>query len=103
MATETGYEHVVLDLDGTPMIAGTSMKVKELIAERYAWGWSPEELLVNHPQLTLGQIFSALAYYADHQAELDQALEADLQFTDRMRRQGSPSPLTVRLRDARRR
>ena len=53
MVTETRYEHVVLDAHGTPIIAGSSMKVKELIAERFAWGWSPEELLVNHPDLTL--------------------------------------------------
>jgi hypothetical protein len=77
--------------------------VKELIAERFAWGWSPEELLVNHPDLTLGQIFSALAYYADHQAEIDQALENDLQFVDQMRRHGAGSSLMLRLRQARRR
>lgn len=102
MATETRYEHVVLDADGTPMISGTSMKVQELIAERFAWGWSPEELLVNHPHLTLGQIFSALAYYADHQAEIDQALENDLQFADEMRRHRGASSLMLRLKQARR-
>ena len=101
MLTETRYEHVVLDGHGTPIIAGTSMKVKELITERFAWGWSPEELLVNHPGLTLGQIFSALAYYADHQGEIDGTLEEDLQFVDHMRRQDGPSPLTLRLRHAR--
>ena len=36
MATETRYEHVVLDGYGTPIIAGTSMKVKELISGRGA-------------------------------------------------------------------
>jgi uncharacterized protein (DUF433 family) len=102
MTTETRYEHVVLLADGTPIIGGTSMKVKELIAERFAWGWSPEELLVNHPDLTLGQIFSALAYSADHQAEIDQALENDLQFVDQMRRHGAGSSLMLRLRQARR-
>ena len=101
MRIETRYEHVVLDGHGTPIIAGTSMKVKELIAERFAWGWSPEELLVNHPGLTLGQIFSALAYYADHQGEIDRALEEDLQFVDHLRRQDAPSPLTLRLRNSR--
>ena len=101
MPTEPRYEHIVLDGHGTPIIVGTSMKVKELIAERFAWGWSPEELLVNHPGLTLGQIFSALAYYADHQGEIDRALEEDLQFVDQMRRQDGPSPLTLRLRNAR--
>ena len=92
MLVETRYEHVVLDEEGTPTIAGTTMKVKELVAERLAWGWSPEELLINHPYLTLGQIFSALAYYADHQAEIEQAIEADLDYMDRLRRETGPSP-----------
>jgi len=41
MAVETRYEHVVLDQQGTPIIVGATMKVKELVAERLAWGWSP--------------------------------------------------------------
>ncbi len=98
MFIETRYEHVVLDEQGTPVIAGTTMKVKELVAERLAWGWSPEELLVNHPYLTLGQIFSALAYYADHQTEIDQAIRADVQLMDELRQQAKPSPLVVRLK-----
>lgn len=53
MTLETRYEHVVLDENGVPTIAGTSIKVRELVAERLAWGWSPEELLVNHLHLTL--------------------------------------------------
>ena len=98
MLTETRYEHVVLDEQGTPLIVGTTMKVKELVAERRAWGWSAEELLINHPGLTLGQIYSALAYYADHAAEIDQAIEEDLQDADILRGQAQPSPLEVRLR-----
>ncbi|MCG8350539.1 MAG: DUF433 domain-containing protein [Chloroflexales bacterium] len=69
---ETRYEHIVLDDAGVPNIAGTTMKVIELVLERSAYGWSPEELHFQHPYLSLGQIHSALAYYWDHQDELDQ-------------------------------
>ncbi len=98
MLVETRYEHVALDDKGTPVIVGTTMKVKELVAERLAWGWSPEEILINHPYLTLGQIFSALAYYSDHQAEIDQAIEADVQYADQLRQKARPSPLLYRLK-----
>ncbi len=98
MLTETRYEHVVLDEHQVPMIAGTTMKVRELAAERLAWGWSPEELLLNHPYLTLGQVFSALAYYADHQAEIDESIAADIALTDELRSGGQLSPLAIRLR-----
>lgn len=97
MSVDTRYEHVVLNEDGIPSIAGTTMKVKELVAERLAWGWSPEELLINHPDLTLGQIFSALAYYADHQDEIEAAVEADDRLAEELRRQTEPSPLVIRL------
>jgi uncharacterized protein (DUF433 family) len=89
---------VVLDEQRAPIIAGTTMKVKELVAERRAWGWSAEELLINHPGLTLGQIFSALAYYADHVAEIDQSIEEDVRYADKFRRETEPSPLEIRLR-----
>ncbi len=98
MLVETRYEHIVLDDKGTPTIAGTDMKVRELVSERLAWGWSPEELLLNHPYLTMGKIFSALAFYADHQSEIDQAIEADLQLAEELRQKSQASPLAMRLK-----
>jgi uncharacterized protein (DUF433 family) len=68
---ETRYEHIVLSDTGIPLIAGTTMKVIELVREQQAYGWSPEELYFQHPYLSLGKIYSALAYYWDHKAELD--------------------------------
>ncbi len=98
MLVETRYEHIVLDDKGTPTIAGTTMKVRELVAERLAWGWSPEELLLNHAYLTMGKIFSALAFYADHQAEMDRAIEADVQLAEELRQKSQTSPLAIRLK-----
>jgi len=98
MFVETRYEHVALDEKGVPFIVGTTMKAKELAAERLAWGWSPEELLINHPYLTLGQIFSALAYYSDHQLEIDKDIEADIRRISELRTQAKPSPLVARLK-----
>ncbi len=98
MPLETRYEHIVLDDSQQPMLAGTTMKVKELVAERLAWGWSAEELLINHPDLTLGKIYSALAYYADHQDEIDAAIDADMALSDHLRQITEPSPLVARLK-----
>ena len=95
---ETQYEHILVDEDQVPIIAGTNMKVIELVLERTAYGWSPEELFFQHPYLTLGQIYSALAYYWDHQEELDRNIEQRLQFVDRVQRAINPSPLAARLK-----
>ena len=96
--SETRYEHVVLDEAGNPMIVGTTMKVVELVLETVAHGWSPAELHFQHPYLTLGQIHSALAYYWDHQEELDRDIERRHEFARRMRDAAGPSPLLARLR-----
>jgi uncharacterized protein (DUF433 family) len=95
---ETRYEHIVLDDNNVPMITGTTMKVIELVLDRIAYGWSPEELHFQHPYLTMGQIYSALAYYADHQEELDADIQRRLEFVDQMQRTSTPPPLVERLR-----
>jgi uncharacterized protein (DUF433 family) len=94
----TRYEYIAIGEDGVPTIAGTTMKVVELIVERMAYGWSPEELHFQHPYLTLSQIHSALAYYWDHADELDRDIERRLQFVEQVRQTSRPSPLIARLK-----
>jgi uncharacterized protein (DUF433 family) len=77
---ETQYKHIV-DQDGVPMIADTTMKVVELITSYLAYGWSAEEMHLQYPYLSLGQIHSALAYYWDHREEV----EADRRMYPRFR------------------
>lgn len=74
-----------------PVITGTTMKVIELVQEYLAHGWSPEELHFQHPYLTLGQIYSALAYYWDHKEELDLDIERRLDLVARLRRASAPA------------
>ena len=82
----TRYEHIILDEAKVPTITGTRTKVIELVLDSRAYGWSPEELYYQHPHLTLGQIHSALAYYWDHQEELDRDIERRLQIVDQLQR-----------------
>lgn len=98
MPSETRYEHIRLDENQVPTIAGTTMKVVELVLDHLAYGWSPEELHFQHPYLSMGQIYSALAYYWDHKAELDQDLERRLQFIDQVQQTTKPTPLAERLK-----
>lgn len=95
---EVRYQHVILNEAQVPIIAGTNMKVVELVLEKVAYGWSPEELHFQHPYLTLGQIHSALAYYWDHQEELDQDIERRLEFVDGVQHSMARSPLVARLK-----
>ncbi|HHT9124847.1 MAG TPA: DUF433 domain-containing protein [Candidatus Brocadiia bacterium] len=94
----TGYEHIVIGEDGVPIISGTTMKVVELVTEKIAYGWSPEELHFQHPYLTMGQIHSALAYYCDHAEELDKDIERRLKHVEQLRQTVKQSPLAARLK-----
>ncbi len=96
--TTTRYEHIVLDERGVPRIAGTRLRAIDLVEAKQANGWTPEQLHEQHPELTLGQIYSALAYYWDHQAELDAAIADRRQELAHLQRQTQPSRLVERLR-----
>lgn len=94
----TQYQHIALNDDLVPIIVGTTMKVVELVLAKNAYGWSPEELHFQYPHLTLGQIYSALAYYWDHRDGLDRDLEKRLQKVDRLQREIPPPPLVERFK-----
>src|SRR6187402_2349162 len=96
--SETRYEHIVLQDGGVPWIANTTMKVVELVTAQQVHGWSPEELAFQFPYLTLGQIHSALAYYWDHQAELDEEMARRLALADDLRVRGPVAPVVARFR-----
>lgn len=98
MTQATAYEHVVINESGVPLIAGTTVKVIELVLDTIAYGWSPDELQFQHPHLTLGQIHSALAYYWDHKNDLDRDIERRMQRVEEIRRAVGPSPLVARLK-----
>ncbi len=96
--TATRYEHIVLDERDVPRIAGTTLRAIDLVEAKRANGWTPEQLHEQHPELTLGQIYSALAYYWDHQEELDAVSTARRQEIEQLKCTTRPSRLIERLR-----
>lgn len=94
----TAYPYITIDDNGAPCIAGTTMKLVELILDRIAYGWSPEELHFQHPYLSMGQIHSALAYSWDHNQAVDQNIERRLALVNSSERDLQPSRLNERLR-----
>lgn len=99
MLAETRYEHIVLDDSRVPVISGTTMKVTELVLAQAAYGWSAEELHIQFSYLTLGQIYSALAYYWDHREEMDGDIEIRLENVNQIQKYTSVSPLINRLKN----
>src|SRR5438132_10626850 len=95
---ETRYEHIGLDEHGIPRIGGTSLKVIDLVEAKAANNWTPEELSEQHPELTPGEIYSALAYYWDHKAELDADMARREREVEQLRQAAPPSPFVERMR-----
>ncbi len=94
----TSYEHVGLNKEEVLVMLGLTMKVVEYILPHFAYGWIPGELHFQFPHLTMLQIHSALAYYWDHQEELDKDIENRLLAVDQYRQSSGESPLVARLK-----
>lgn len=63
-------------IGGRPRIAGRRIGVHLIVLEHVRFG-KPIERLANSYDLTPAQIHAALAYYYDHQEEIERLLEAD--------------------------
>lgn len=98
--TIANIPHIAVDDKGIARIAGKHTRVIDIILDRRANSWGPEQIQHQHPQLSLAQIYAAFAYYYDHQAEIDKAIERELHDIDNFRAQTGPSPVAKRLRDA---
>ena len=74
---QTEHVYVVTDdriLSGEPIIVSTRTPVRAIV-ELWRQGIAPEEIPAHLPHLTLAQVFDALSYYSDHQAEINQYIE----------------------------
>lgn len=98
LSAPTLYQHIQINPDGLAYIAGTTMKVIELIEAHLVYGWSPEELHFQHPYLTMGQIYNALAYYWDHKERLDAEMTSRYEWSEKLRHDAPPSPVVAKLR-----
>jgi uncharacterized protein (DUF433 family) len=61
---------------GRPSIAGRAITVSDLIAGYLYKKYTPEDL-AQHYDLTLGQVYAALAYYYAHKNETDAEMQHD--------------------------
>jgi uncharacterized protein (DUF433 family) len=68
--------------DGEPRayIVGSRIRVQDIVSDHERHGMSPEQIVREHPHLTLAQVHAALAYYFDHREEVLQQLKADEEF-----------------------
>jgi uncharacterized protein (DUF433 family) len=90
--------HIVVDERGVARLAGSRSRVVDLVLDRRAYGWTPEQIREQYPHLSLAQIHAAFSYYYAHQAEFDTEIERRLREVDELRAQAGESPVAKRLR-----
>lgn len=91
--------HIWIDAEDRAWIDDTKVKVVEVALDHLAYGWSAEEIHTQHPHLSLPQVYAALAYYYDHQAEFDRQIEMGHARAEKLASEAAGSPLRRRLRE----
>ncbi len=69
----TSYRYIVRRAgvrSGYPIVEGTRVGVHDVVAMIKS-GASVDEVVASFPRLTRAQVYECLAYYEDHQSELD--------------------------------
>lgn len=77
---------------GKPRIAGHRIKVQHIVIWHERMGLSPDEIVSQHPGITLADVHAALAYYHDHREEIEASIREDEDFVEKLRA-GAPSIL----------
>ena len=88
--------HIVLDDQSRAWVDDTNVKVIEIVLDHLAYGWNAETIHENHPHLSLAQVYAALAWYYDHQTEMDADIERQEQHLRELRTATAPSALQRR-------
>ena len=74
------------------------IRVAQIAMDYLAHGWSVDEMCHQHPYLTLAEAHAAMAYYFDHQADVDREINEEINEVERDRSQSRRSAIYLRLR-----
>ena len=85
---------------GKPRIAGHRITVQNIVIWHERMGKTADEIATEY-DLTLADVYAALAYYFDHRPEIDREMEESEAFVEALR-QNIPSKLALKLGDPKR-
>lgn len=91
-------EHVEITpgtVGGKPRISGRRITVQNIVIWHERMGKSVDEVAAEY-DLTLADVYAALAYYFDHRDEIDKSIREGESFAEELRR-NTPSKLARKL------
>ncbi|MGO8750844.1 MAG: DUF433 domain-containing protein [Thermoguttaceae bacterium] len=98
MRTKTLDQHIEITpgvAGGKPRIAGHRITVQNIAVWHERLGKTADDIADEH-DLTLSEVYAALAYYFDHREEIDRSLEEGEAFVEAIRN-ATPSKLKAKL------
>jgi uncharacterized protein (DUF433 family) len=78
---------------GKPRIDGHRIKVAQIAILYEQIGISPDEIVTELPTISLAQVHAALAYYYDHEREIDSDIDEGNRFIEELKAKSPPSKL----------
>ena len=102
MSSKTLDDHIELTPDtagGKPRIRGRRIRVQDIAIWHERLGKSADEIAAEY-DLTLADVYAALAYYFDHREEMDARMAEDQAFVEALRAR-TPSLRDQKLRSLR--
>ena len=73
---------------GKPRIAGHRITVQDIVVWHERLGWSVDQIASEY-DLSLADVYAALAYYFAHRKEVDRSIEKSRAFIERMKKEQS--------------
>ena len=73
------------------------IRVTQIVMDYLAHGWSPDEICRQYPHLRSAEVHSAMAYYFDHQSEIDLEIRDEWEAAAKELRETARSPFLQRL------
>lgn len=98
MITYLAYPHITRNGAGPARLERVPrVRVAQIAMDYLAHGWSAEEMCRQHPYLRLVEAHAAMAYYFDHQHEIDAEIAAEWKQVEQL--ETAPrSPFFLRMR-----
>ena len=99
MEVEVTYPHIVkfegcpAQLDRLPRI-----RVAQIVMDYINHGWSADEICIHYPHLKPAEVHAAMAYYFDHQFEIDSEITEEQRLIEEARKSTGPTAVELRLR-----
>src|ERR1043165_6787008 len=99
MAAALVYPHILKENGQSARLEKhPRVRVAQLVMDYLAYGWAPDETQRQHAHLTLAEVHAAMAYYYDHQTEIEAEIEAELEEVDRALKNPQRSPIWLKLK-----